>query len=316
MQPYQHYTLSERESLAEKIKEGKSMRQIARELGRSPSSVSREIKRNWSQKRNRYSPWGATVKYIQRRKKCVRKPRLADEETRGFVTKGLESYWSPEIISARWAMEHPGVTLCHSTIYRALKRKKLKGFSAKTHLRRHGKRQNHHNSQTIHPEHTIHERPEAAALRQRLGDMEGDTVYGGVGKGCAVTVVDRMSRVLYAALSPSRDSGLIAEAFDEALNGAAVNTLTLDNGSEFAKFPEIEKNLGTTVYFCDKHSPWQRPTNENTNGLLRFFFPKGTDFTAVDRDHFQHVLALINNRPRKCLGWLSPLEFFSAKCCA
>ena len=111
MQPYQHFTLSERESLAEKIKEGKGVRQIARELDRSPSSISREIKRNWSKKRNRYHPWRATICYLQRRKNCVRKPRLADQEAYDFVKESLEKYWSPEIISQRWAMEHPGVPL-------------------------------------------------------------------------------------------------------------------------------------------------------------------------------------------------------------
>jgi IS30 family transposase len=151
--------------------------------------------------------------------------------------------------------------------------------------------------------------------RSRFGDLEGDTVSGAIGKGCVVTLVDRKSRMLYAAISPSRDSGLIADTFYRALHGTKVNSITLDRGSEFAKFPEIEKNLDTIVYFADPHSPWQRPSNENINGLLRFFYPKGTDFTSVSEDDFQNVLSLINNRPRKCLGWLSPIEFFSSKCC-
>lgn len=315
MQPYQHFTLKERESLAEKLREGKSFREIARELNRSPSTISREVKRNWSKKKHRYHPVRATICYIIRRKKCVRKPRLADERTRAFVIKGLENYWSPEVISQRWRMEHPGIPLSQGTIYRALKSKQLKGFCAKTHLRRRGKRKNNRNTQTIHPVNTIHSRPEIVTLRKRLGDLEGDTVYGAIGCGYAVTLVDRTSRMLYAAVSKSRDSGLIAEVFEEALNGESVKTITLDRGSEFAKFPEIEKALGATIYFCDPHSPWQRPSNENTNGLLRFFFPKGTDFNAVDPDYFQLVVNLINNRPRKCLGWLSPVEFLRDFCC-
>jgi IS30 family transposase len=315
MQSYQHFTLSERESLALKLLEGKSYRQIAHELGRSPSTISREVRRNWSQKKDRYNPWGATIKYICRRKSCAPKPRLADETIYDFVTKGLTKFWSPEIICQRWKMEYPEHTLCHATIYRALKAKHIKGFSRKTHLRRRGKRKNKHNSQTIQPVHTIHDRPQIAALQQRLGDLEGDTVYGAIGKGCVVTVVDKASRMLYAARSFSRDSGLIAEAFSAALSGQTVETLTLDRGSEFAKFHEIEQNLNTTIYFCDPHSPWQRPQNENINGLLRFFFPKGTDFNDIDHEYFQHVVHLINNRPRKCLEWLSPVEFLR-KCCA
>jgi IS30 family transposase len=314
MQPYQHFTLSERESLAEKIKEGKGVRQIARELGRNPSSVSREIKRNWSKKKNRYHPIRATICYLHRRKRCVRKPRLADEEAYKFVTEGLQKFWSPEIISRRWAMEHPGVPLCHSTIYRALRAKRLKGFSCKTHLRRHGKRKNSHKSQSIHPEHTIHDRPEIAALRQRLGDMEGDTVCGAKNRSYVVTVVDRTSRMLYAAISAGSNSDHIAQAFSAALGGQTVETLTLDRGREFAKFKDIEQILDATIYFCDPHSPWQRPTNENTNGLLRFFFPKGTDWDVVDPQLFLHAVSLINNRPRKCLGWLSPVEFLKMCC--
>jgi IS30 family transposase len=149
--------------------------------------------------------------------------------------------------------------------------------------------------------------------------MEGDTLYGGINSGVAVTAVDRKSRMLYATLCKSRDSGLIETAFSRAFGDTSVNSLTLDNGSEFAKFANIERNLNTTVYFADPHSPWQRGSNENTNDVLRFFYPKGTDFNAVDESEFRNVVSLINNRPRKCLGWLSPLEFLSflasSSCC-
>lgn len=95
-----------------------------------------------------------------------------------------------------------------------------------------------------------------------------------------------------------------------------IETITQDNGSEFADFLNIEKDLGTTIYFADLHSPWQRGLNKNTNGLLRFFYPKGTDFLSVSEEKFQKVIHLINSRPRKCLDYLSPLEFLSKKCCA
>jgi len=314
MQPYQHFTLTERESLSEKLKEGKSFRQIAKEMERNPSTISREVKRNWSKKANRYHPWRATVLYIGRRKSCVRRPRLAEEKVRTFVTLGLEQYWSPEIISERWKMEHPGSTLAPATIYRMLKLKQLPGYSKKTHLRRRGKNKNAR-GYTIHPVHTIHDRPVEVELRQRLGDLEGDTVYGGIAKGCLVTLVDRTSRFLYAALSKTRKSKVVEKAFKTALNNYEPKSITLDNGSEFAEFLQIEKNHNTTIYFADPHSPWQRGSNENINDLVRFFFPKGTDFHAVSQKHLISVLSLINNRPRKCLGWLSPLEFISSKCC-
>jgi IS30 family transposase len=176
-------------------------------------------------------------------------------------------------------------------------------------LRRHGKRKNAHNSQSINPIHTIHDRPSVVETRERIGDLEGDTVYGGIGKGCLVTLVDRCSRMLYASRSVSRDSNLIVEAFGKALGGINVESITLDNGSEFAKFAEIEKNHDTIIFFADPHSPWQRGSNENINGLIRFFFPKGTNFLDVSDDVVDKIVSLINNRPRKCLDWLSPVEF-------
>jgi IS30 family transposase len=227
------------------------------------------------------------------------------------VTEGLKKYWSPEMIAARYKRENPGEKLSHSTLYRAIKNKEFPGVTAKTHLRRRGRRKNAHNSQTIKPTHTIHDRPSVAESRERTGDLEGDTVYGGIGKGCLVTLVDRRSRMLYASRSVSRDSSLIAEAFGKALGDTKVESITLDNGSEFAKFAEIEKNHHTTVYFADPHSPWQRGSNENINGLIRFFFPKGTNFLDVSDDEIISVVSLINNRPRKCLDWLSPVEFLN-----
>jgi IS30 family transposase len=295
-------------------KEGKSQAEIARRLGRSPSTISRELRRNHN-KKSGYHAWDATAKYIIRRRKCKRNLRLPDEKALLFVKNGLDNYWSPEIISERWRMQYPGEPLSHSTIYRAIKQKRLPGYTRKEHLRRHGKQKHNHNTQVIYPVHSIHERPEVVDLRGRLGDMEGDTVAGAIGKGCVVTAIDRQSRMLYAAISQSRNSSLIVEAFQKAFHGTTVKSITLDNGSEFARFREIEQNHNATVYFADPHSPWQRPSNENINDVLRFFYPKGTDFTAVSEEDFQHVLSLINNRPRKCLGWLSPIEFVSSKCC-
>ena len=107
----------------------------------------------------------------------------------------------------------------------------------------------------------------------------------------------------------------ISRAFELMEAPMPIETITLDNGSEFADFLNIEKDLGTTIYFADLHSPWQRGLNENTNDLLRFFYPKGTDFLSVSEKEFQKVIHLINSRPRKCLGYLSPLEFLSKKCC-
>ena len=311
MRSYQHFTLEERECLSELLKEGKTQQAIADALGRNKSSVSREIRRN---RNGTYHPWRATVLYIMRRRLCVRQPLLQNTKIFHFVRKGLDQYWPPEAISARWKQEG-GTGLSHSTIYRGIKSKLLPSYTPKTHLRRRGKRKHTHSTQAIHPVHTIHDRPQEVELRNRLGDLEGDTVFGAIGKGGLLTLVDRMSRYLYTVGFPNRDSAVLRDAFGTVLEDVSVNSITLDNGSEFAKFLEIEAQHQTTIYFADPHSPWQRGLNENTNGIIRFFFPKGTDLHAVSPDDIQRVATLINNRPRKCLGWLSPVEFISKKCC-
>jgi len=309
MLPYTHFTIEERIKIEESLNKGKNQSEIARELDRNRSSVSREIKRN-SNKDGSYHHWRATVLYIVRRKQCRRKLRLKCVKLRAFVTKCFAKRWSPEIITQRYKKENPGEKLSHNTIYRAVKNKELPDITPKTHLRRHGKHKNAR-TQAIKPIHTIHDRPAEAETRERIGDLEGDTVYGAIGKGCLVTLVDRRSRMLYAAKSHSRDSQLIEEAFRTSLDGVNVKTITLDNGSEFSRFAEIEKNHDATVYFADPHSPWQRGSNENINGLIRFFFPKGTNFHEISDDELNSVISIINNRPRKCLDWLSPVEFCS-----
>ncbi|WP_196611169.1 IS30 family transposase [Pectinatus brassicae] len=319
MRPYHHFTLENRENLSELLKEGKSIRYIAKILDYAPSSVSREIIRNRNNN-GKYHPWKATVDYIVRRKKCHRISRLLSEhKLYEWIVEKLKLFWSPETIAARWRIDHPADKLSFCTIYRALINSKvhpqiIKECSAKKHLRRHGTLKYHNrNSNTIKPEHLIDERPEEANYRSRLGDWEGDTIYGSIGKGLVVTCVDRKSRYTCAALLNSRNKVETKDALVKALHGKIVHTITLDNGSEFALFKEIEKTLHTTVYFAHPHAPWERGTNESTNGILRFFFPKGTNFHNVTQKELDDVLYLINSRPRKCLHWLSPIEFI--KCC-
>lgn len=320
MKSYTHFTLSERNCLQQFLSEGKSYREIAKLLDRSPSTISREVRRNFSQTKQHYNAWRATTLYIIRRKNCIRKYKLQpNTELYNYITECFNKYWSPEIIANK--CKSKGFNICMSTIYRALKNNLLIGFSRKTHLRRHGKKltSNRKNCVTIHPVHTIHERPKVVETKERLGDFEGDTVYGGIGKGCVVTLVDRKSKLLVAALSANKEKETIRKAFNRAIALMEVNipieTITLDNGSEFADFLNIEKDLKTTIYFADLHSPWQRGLNENTNDILRFFFPKGTNFLKVSNEELQKIVHLINSRPRKCLNYLSPLEFLSKKCC-
>lgn len=318
MQSYTHFSVEERESLARLREKGYTIRGIAKEMNRAPSSISRELRRNCNKGTGKYNVWGATTLYLKRRKQCRRTYRFAtDTELQEYTIKRLKRLWSPEAIAAIWNREHASERVSHATIYAALRHGLLEGCSKKEHLRRRGKRKHVRGATaTIKPEHFLVDRCEEAQNRERVGDWEGDTVLGGIGKGCLVTCIDRKSRYLVAALSPDKTAQSVSSSLIEALRGHEVHTLTLDNGSEFASFKAIEKALETEVYFCDPHSPWQRGSNENINGLLRFFFPKGSDFRLVSPETLADTLSLINLKPRKCLGWLAPADIYFAKCCS
>ena len=312
MRPYIHITLSEREYLEQKLQEGNTIRQIASALGRSPSTISREINRNWSKKAGRYHHWNANNCYKFRRKNCHRKNNLTKNQMAfAYVWDKLLLFWSPEIIAGRWNMENDDKISMRS-IYRAVRAGLFPGVKPSTHFRRKAKPYaNKKKSYTRYFDRSIHDREEIANQRGRLGDYEGDTVYGSVGKGYLITAVDRLSRLTVAAIArdktiESTNAAFIA-AFDKAKN-VPPRTLTLDNGTEYLGFKDLEKALDITIYFADTHAPWQRGSNENVNGLLRFFFPRGTNFTKVTDEQLNAVLELINNRPRKYLGYLSPNE--------
>lgn len=166
------------------------------------------------------------------------------------------------------------------------------------------------NYNTIQPDRIIPQWPKEIRDRLHIGDWEGDTVYGGIGKGLLVTLVDRKSRRLRMGLLSSGSAGKTRETIEKLLDGLRVESFSLDNDSEFSKFRELEEHLKMLVYFAEPHKPWQRGTNENTNDIVRFFFPKGFDFRTITDEDVQFVEDLINNRPRKCLGWLTHLEFF------
>ena len=322
MSSYKHFTLSERKYLQQLLSENYSIRKIASVLERSPSSVSREIRRNRAKYRPHngsdnkywYNHWRAQNLYIRRRRQQVREALKPDTEEWNYVVNGLSLYWSPEQICSRWHLEHPDrKTIGVSTVYRYIYLGKLPRITAKDNLRRRGKKYVHRDSNynSIQPERTIPEWPEEIRGRTRIGDWEGDTVLGGVGKGALVTTVDRASDYLKLGIVIRKTAKETREEIERILKGLPVKSISLDNGSEFAQFRELEKALNAPVYFAEPHKPWQRGINENTNGLIRFFFPKGCDLRDVSPEDIALVEALINNRPRKRLNWLTPAEVFS-----
>lgn len=318
---YTHFTLDERKYLQQLLSEGLSFRKIAAILERSPSTISREVRRNKakykphgkSDNKYWYNYWRAQNLYIRRRREQNRAALEPDTAAWDYIVSGLKCFWSPEEICGRWHKTFPEAKpLCVSTIYRYIKAGKFPKISVKTHLRRRGKRMLPRNSSynSIQPDRIIPEWPEEIRDRIRVGDWEGDTVYGGVGKGLLVTLVDRKSKLLKMGLLMSRSAEGTRLVIEKLLKGLPVKSVSLDNGSEFSEFRKLEENLSTLVYFAEPHKPWQRGTNENTNDIIRFFFPKGFDFRTVTDDNIQLVENIINNRPRKCLDWKTPAEVF------
>ena len=319
---YNHFTSEERKCLQDLLAQHYSFRKIADYLGRSPSSVSREVRRNkskHSKKANNpfnYHYWRANSLAVARRRddRCVAiKPH--SKEWYYVIFCITQRYWSPETIVLRWRLENPeskhfGI----STIYRYVDKERFPGITRKN-LRRKGKKiqPKSSNYNTIKPDRIIPDWPPVIKQRLRIGDWEGDTVQGKPGHGVIITQVDRKSRYLVAKLCNTKQAEDVKLAVIEMMKGLPVESMSLDNGSEFAKFREIERALGAEIYFAEPHKPWQRGTNENTNGLLRAFYPKGCDLLSVTQEELDYVVSLINDRPRKCLGGRSPAEIFFSK---
>lgn len=264
-----------------------SLREIARRLGRHHSTISREIKRNgpvvpsWV-----YWHEGAHQKALSRRKQARHHRRRAHAPLVRYVEQGLRAHYSPDVIAARIKMEYPDdsrMRVSIETVYRWVYRDAAEGGQlfhclCRTHKKR--RRQHRYGSGRglIPGRVSIHERPELVAERQRFGDWEGDTVEGAKGTGHITTHVERKSRYLIAARLDNKTARATAEAVSHIFKRIPRrwrHTLTLDNGKEFARFADIESETGLSVYFADPYSAWQRGTNENTNGLVRRYFPKG-----------------------------------------
>jgi IS30 family transposase len=321
---YTHLTLGERKYLQQLLSEGLSIRKIAAVLDRSPSTISREIKRNKPKFKPHkkcensywYNHWRAQNLYIRRRREQHRRTLVPGSPEWEYIIEGLNKFWSPEAICGRWREEHPERKPLHfSTIYRYISRKEFPGIKKESHLRRRGKRLQTRNANynSIQPDRTIPEWTDEIRSRIRLGDWEGDTLYGGIGKGLIVTLVDRKSRFLKIGLLEKRVAERTRLVMEKLLKGLPVSSISLDNGSEFSEFHKLEENLNTMVYFAEPHKPWQRGTNENTNDIIRFFFPKGFDFRKVTDEDISIVEDLINDRPKKCLNWKTPREVFLQK---
>lgn len=297
-----------------------SVREIARRLYRHHSTVSRELKRNGPRYRGGvYWYDSAQARALERKAKPRHRRRRACSALYRYVLLRLLARWSPECISGRLALDYPrapAMRVSHEAVYRWIFHDARAGGQlyrclCLSHPRRRRQRRYGSLRGLIPGRVSIGERPAVVEGRKRFGDWEGDTVYGRRTRFCLLTQVERKSRYLIAAKVPDRQAHSVAQckiAQFAPLPKHWRRTLTLDNGREFAAFKQVERATGLRVFFADPYCAWQRGANENTNGLLRRYFPKGTDFSQVTDRELAFVVHALNNRPRKCLGYRTPCE--------
>jgi IS30 family transposase len=246
-------------------------------------------------------------------------PKMDDPEIHQAVRAGLAQDWSPEQITGRMKQEHPDdADRCVSpqTIYDWIQQHPDRKHW-ESHLRRRGKRPwRRKNAGQTQTAARIANRPEVIEQRLRLGDLEGDTVLGPPGTGGLATLVDRKSRFSIIVKVQSKHADHVHDKIKQRLrelDAERRHSITFDNGSEFARCQRLEKHLGIKLYFADPGCPYQRGTNENTNGLIRQYFPNGTDFRDITHHEARQAQNLLNNRPRACLGYKTPAEVFFEK---
>ena len=312
----------ERVQIADLRAAGAGVRAIAERTGRSPSTISRELRRNRDPGSGQYRPFTADKLAAGRRARPRPGKIAADPVLRQFVAGRLEKRWSPQQVSRALPGEFPGERarhVVHETIYQAVYRPELGGLPRELPARvlrtRRRRRRPHRRADPRRPNGIIamtmiDQRPAGAAGRSEPGHWEGDLITGASNRSAIGTLVDRASRYTILLHLPGRHT---AEAVRDALIAAFSHlpprlrrSLTWDQGKEMALHAEITAALGMPVYFCEKASPWQRPSNENTNGLLRQYFPKGSDLRVHSGDELAAVAAELNARPRQTLAWDTP----------
>ena len=329
MNMYCRLSLDEREQISRMLAMNYSLRDIAKSLGRAPSSLSRELARNHSSPQN-YRAVQAHQRALnfahQQRKHPILKQNTL---LRRQICTLLIKRWSPEQIANYLRKRYPTnptMQLSHETIYTylyVLARGSLKRELI-CYLRRQHKsrrvRKHRIKSAPVSDMTSIEERPPEVADRTVPGHWEGDLIMGSRNASALGTLVERTTRFTLLIPLKIKDAETVRRAYQQEIKKLPYElkrSLTYDQGQEMAEHKLFTKNTEMKVYFAHPHSPWERGTNENTNGLLRQFFPKGTDFKKISTRHIKYVQKIFNERPRKVLGWSSPAETFNQllKCC-
>lgn len=310
---YKQLTQAERYAIYGLCKAGFTKKEIAQTLERHPATIGREIKRNAGGRG--YRPQQAHEKAITR-KKSAYKARTFTPDVQTMVIQKLEEQWSPDQISG-WLWEHKDITLSHERIYQFVLADKRKEGSLYRQLRHaHRKRKKRYGSHDrrgqIPNRISIDFRPACVDTKARLGDWEADTMIGRNHLSALVTMVERKSKVTLIRKVDRYTSSAVNAAIRAMLHNyhEYLYTITVDNGREFAGHESLAQNLGATIYFAHPYHSWERGLNENTNGLIRQYFPKKTDFRKISSTQIRQVQYRLNQRPRKTLGYLSPNDYF------
>jgi IS30 family transposase len=309
----------ERTKIADYLREGVSFTEIGQRLKRSTATISREVNRNADPETGVYHPHAAHRAALERRRRGREYKLVEGSELYRFVEGRLAKRWSPEQISHAAATEFPDrpeMQVCAETIYQAIYRpgSSLRRCSPRPlrtgRLHRKHHRHTQRTNRFVEPMTNVAERPAEAEDRAVAGHWEGDLIVGKANRSAIGTLVERTTRF---TIPVHLDGKRTAEQVRDALIDTFLDlpphlrrSLTWDQGIEMARHGEFAHATGTPVYFCDPASPWQRGTNENTNGLLRDYFPKGTDLFQHSAEHLAAVADELNHRPRKTLEWQTP----------
>jgi transposase, IS30 family len=324
--PGRRLTLADREDIAAGWWRGDSVRVIAARIGRSASTVSREIRRNSSPSPRCYRPFPAHIQACGRARRSRPRKLVAGTPVRAEVAAGLRAGWSPGQIAGKLKRDHPGcpeLQVSHETIYQALFVQGKGSLRAEVaaavrcgRARRRRPRSRANEARGKIPGMiNISARPAEADDRAVPGHWEGDLIIGAETKSAVITLAERTTRYcMIIALPEGRTADKVAAALSDhlpTLPAQLRKSLAWDQGKEMSGHAAFTIATGIPVYFADPHSPWQRGTNENTNGLIRYYLPKGSDLSIHTQDHLDDIALKLNTRPRRVLGYATPAEAFT-----
>lgn len=312
---YHQLTQEERYAITAQLMCGRSQAQIARLLGRDRSTISRELRRNRTHHDGEYRAQKAHSYAVARRRRCRRRARFSAAQM-AQVTRLLQRKWSAEQIAGT-LRKRGTFRISHETIYRRIRWDKKVGGDLWRHTRimsKFGrKRYRSHDSRGVLPgKRTITERPAEAEARLRVGHWEGDTVMGSDMRHCVLTLVERKTGYAIIKKLAARNKNQVTRAATRALRSHCrkFKTLTLDNGTEFHDYAALEQRFPIKIYFATPYHSWERGSNENFNGLLRQYLPKGACMKGVTQRQCDHIAADLNNRPRKRFGFDTPASLY------